>query len=202
MTKAAYLVQAETMADGHLFTPSPDVAPSSFRPWLAVPRGDRFVFKFTPVHAGWSAGSDFLFGSPRPGLAAIAAADVVLLALLVHALGGSRRAALGAGALLALCPAWIMQAGTYLPYLSSLALLLGAAVCVAHGLRSSRFRFAWFAGAGAIRAWPSSAVSTTLRSCSCRSWFSSSPVVAATPFEPGDPTASRWPPSSPVPFLS
>jgi hypothetical protein len=146
--EGAYLVQAETIAHGSLFTRSPGVATSSFLPWLAVPRGGRFLFKFTPVYAGWLAGSDFLFGSARPGLAAIAAADVILLTLLVRALGGSRRAALGAGALLALSPAWIIQAGTYLPYLFSLALLLGAAVCVAHGVRS--LRSGWFVGAGAI----------------------------------------------------
>ena len=125
--EGAYLAQAETMASGHLFSDAPTVGRSAFRPWLAVERGHRFVFKFTPIHAGLLAAADVAAGSPRWALAVIAAADVVLLALLVRALGGSARASLGAGLLLALCPAWIVQSGVYLPYLSSLALLLAAA---------------------------------------------------------------------------
>lgn len=146
--EGSYLTQAETLSRGHLFTNAPAVGTRSFRPWLAVQRNGSFVFKFTPVHAGWLAASDAVFGSPVVALAVIAAADVVLLALLVRALGASHRAALLAGVLLAISPAWFLQSGTYLPYLSGLALLLGAATCVVHGTRAGRG--GWFVAAGAV----------------------------------------------------
>lgn len=149
--EGSYLTQGESLAAGHLLTPAPQPAPAAFRPWLSVLRGDSFVSKFTPVHASALALSDAAFGSPVPALAAIAAAGVVLLALLVVTLGGSHRAGLGAGALLVASPAWLVQSGTYLPYLSSLALLLAAALGVAKGAvaGSTGRRVGWFALGGA-----------------------------------------------------
>ena len=145
--EGSYLSQGEALAAGHLLTPAPDVAPASFRPWLSVERDGSFIFKFTPSHASVLGASDVVFGSPVPALAVIAAASVVLLALLVTALGGSHRAGLGAGALLMISPAWIVQSGTYLPYLSNLALLLAAALGAAKG--AARGRAGWFVLSGA-----------------------------------------------------
>lgn len=149
--EGSYLTQGQSLAAGHLLTPAPQQAPAAFRPWLSVLRGDSFVSKFTPVHASVLAVSDTAFGSPVPALAVIAAAGVVLLALLVVALGGSHRAGLAAGALLVMSPAWLVESGTYLPYLSGLALLLAAALGVAKASAATSIgrRVGWFALGGA-----------------------------------------------------
>ncbi len=146
--EGSYLTQAESLAAGHLLTPAPSTATSAFRPWLAVQRDDRFVFKFTPAEAGLLGASIFVFGSAVPALAVVAAGTAVLLALLVVALGGSHRAGLLAGALLVLSPAWIVQSGTYLPYLPGLGLLLATTLLGATA--AARRRPGWMVAAGAV----------------------------------------------------
>lgn len=145
--EGAYLAQAEALASGHVLPPAPDKHPTSYLPWFSTYRHGVFVYKYTPVHASFLAASILTTGSPLPALPVLAAADVVLFALLVRAVGASHRAALGAGVLLALSPSWFIQAGTYLPYLSTLALLLGFALGVVVGTQRHRARYLLLAGA-------------------------------------------------------
>src|ERR671917_2098745 len=65
-----YLLQANALAEGHLFPPAPEQA-DAFRPFLSVLSDGRFVLKYAPVHASILAGSKKLTGDARPALALI-----------------------------------------------------------------------------------------------------------------------------------
>jgi len=133
--EAIYLLQADALAHGHLFPPAPE-HPESFQPWLSVLSGDRYLLKYSPVHASLLA-LGILVGSPRIALGLVAAAAVVMAYLLAKEVLDDRRQAALAGAFFALSPLFLIQSVTFLPYLSSLALLMAFAVALLRGMRSS-----------------------------------------------------------------
>lgn len=133
--EAIYLFQADALAHGNLFPPAPE-HPESFRPWLSVLSGDRYVLKYSPVHASFVA-LGFVLGNPRLALGFIAGALVVLSYLLAKEVLGDRGRAALASAFFALSPLFLIQSITFLPYSSNLLLLMAFAVALLRGIRSS-----------------------------------------------------------------
>ena len=129
---SVYVAMARLIETGAVTLPA-DADP--FRPWASAVVGDRVVLKYTPPWPAVIAAGELLTGSPRAALAVSAAAAAVLVALLAAEVLRDRAVALTAGALFALSPVVVVQSGTYLPYLSSLALGLGAAVLLLSGAR-------------------------------------------------------------------
>jgi 4-amino-4-deoxy-L-arabinose transferase-like glycosyltransferase len=129
---SVYVAMARLLQTGAVTLPADhDV----FRPWASAVVGDRVVQKYAPPWPALIAAGDLLTGSPRAALAVSAAAAAVLVALLAAEVLRDRTVAVLAGALFALSPVVVVQSGTYLPYLFSLALGLGAAVLLLSGTR-------------------------------------------------------------------
>ena len=129
---SVYVAMARLLETGAVTLPA-DSDP--FRPWASAVVGDRVVLKYTPPWPAVIAAGDLLTGSPRAALAVSAAAAAVLVALLAAEVLRDRAVAVGAGTLFALSPVVVVQSGTFLPYLPSLALGLGAAVLLLSGTR-------------------------------------------------------------------
>jgi hypothetical protein len=129
---SVYVAMARLLETGAVTLPA-DSDP--FRPWASAVVGDRVVLKYTPPWPAVIAAGDLLTGSPRAALAVSAAAAAVLVALLTAEVLRDRVVAVTAGALFALSPVVVVQSGTYLPYLPSLALGLSAAVLLLSGTR-------------------------------------------------------------------
>ncbi len=140
-----YLLQANALAEGHLFPPAPKHA-EAFRPFLSVLSDGRFVLKYAPVHASILAVSVRLTGEARPALALIAVGVLVLTyALAKEVLGEPFLAAL-ATAFLALSPLFLVQTATFLAYCSSLLLLEGFALALLRGVRLNSRRLLSLSG--------------------------------------------------------
>jgi hypothetical protein len=129
---SVYVAMARLLETGAVTLPADSDA---FRPWASAVVGDRVVLKYTPPWPAFIAAGDLVTGSPRAALAVSAAAAAVLVALLTAEVLRDRVVAVTAGALFALSPVVVVQSGTYLPYLFSLALGLGAAVLLLSGTR-------------------------------------------------------------------
>jgi hypothetical protein len=129
---SVYVAMARLLETGAVTLPA-DSDP--FRPWASAVVGDRVVLKYTPPWPVLIAAGDLLTGSPRAALAVSAAVAAVLVALLAAEVLRDRVVAVTAGALFALSPVVVVQSGTYLPYLFSLGLGLGAAVLLLSGTR-------------------------------------------------------------------
>ncbi|WP_091438835.1 hypothetical protein [Geodermatophilus poikilotrophus] len=129
---SVYVAMARLIQTGAVTLPADADA---FRPWASAVVGDRVVLKYTPPWPAVIAAGDLLTGSPRAALAVSAAAAAVLVALLTAEVFRDRVVAVAAGALFALSPVVVVQSGTFLPYLFSLALGLGAAVLLLSGTR-------------------------------------------------------------------
>jgi len=142
--EAIYLLQADALAHGHLFPPAP-AHPESFRPWLSVLSGDKYLLKYSPVHASFVAFGSLL-GSPRLALGLIAGTVVVLAYLLAKEVLGNRKQAALAGAFFALSPLFLIQSVTFLPYSSNLLLLMAFAVALLRGMRTSGRLWLWTSG--------------------------------------------------------
>ena len=116
---------------GHLTLPS-SYAP--YRPWASGVQGGHVVLKYTPIWpAVLAAGS--AFGSMRVGVAAAAAAAVVLTALLGREVFGRWTEGMVAAPILLLSPLFLVQAGTFLSYLFQLVLDLAIVLLVLGALR-------------------------------------------------------------------
>ena len=131
-----YLLQATALADGDLFPAAPKQA-DAFRPWLSVVDGDRYVLKYTPVHAAILAVGIRLTGSARSSLGLIAAGVVLLSYALAKEILGERSLAALAAVFIAVSPLFIVQSATFLPYTSMLLLLEGFAVALLRGARTN-----------------------------------------------------------------
>ncbi|SHN55628.1 hypothetical protein SAMN05660350_00601 [Geodermatophilus obscurus] len=129
---SVYVAMARLLEAGTVTLPADHDA---FRPWASAVVGDRIVLKYTPPWPAVIAAGDLLSGSPRAALAVSAAAAAAHVALLAAEVLRDRAVALTAGGLFALSPVVVVQSGTYLPYLFSLALGLGAAVLLLSGTR-------------------------------------------------------------------
>ncbi len=130
-----YLLQATALADGDLFPAAPEQA-DAFRPWLSVLDGDRYVLKYTPVHAAILAVGIRLAGTARFSLALVAAGVVLLSYALAKEVLGERRVAALAAVFLAVSPLFVVQSATFLPYCSMLLLLEGFALALLRGART------------------------------------------------------------------
>ena len=130
--EAIYRLQAETLAQGHLFPAAPRPA-GSFTPWLAAVVGDHYVLKYPPVVTALPAVSIRLTGSWLPALAVVAAAAVVATYHLGVAALGDRKAATVGTALFASSPLVLVQSALLLPYLPTLVLLELAALGLLRG---------------------------------------------------------------------
>lgn len=130
-----YLLQATALADGDLFPAAPEQA-DAFRPWLSVVSGDRYVLKYTPVHAAILAVGIRLTGTPRASLALIAAGVVLVGYGLAREVLGERHLAALASTFLAVSPLFVVQSATFLPYCSMLLLLEGFALALLRGART------------------------------------------------------------------
>ncbi|WP_462187000.1 MULTISPECIES: DUF7846 domain-containing protein [unclassified Frankia] len=132
-----YLLHARTLAEGRLFPPAPDPAPS-YLPWLGTVVGDHYVLKYTPFVPAIFAIGIVLTGSIDPALAMIVMAAVVVTYLLGAELSGSRRTAALAATLLAFSPLVILQSAMVLSYLPTLVLLQVTVLGVLRGRRRRR----------------------------------------------------------------
>ncbi|MDP8975975.1 MAG: glycosyltransferase family 39 protein [Actinomycetota bacterium] len=142
--EAIYLLQADALAHGHLFPPAPK-HPEAFRPWLSVLSGDKYLLKYSPVHASFVA-VGIVLGSHRIALGLIAGGVVVLSYLLAKEVLGDRPQAALASAFLALSPLFLIQSITFLPYSSNLLLLMAFAFALLRGMRSSGRLWLWASG--------------------------------------------------------
>ncbi|MGH9037403.1 MAG: hypothetical protein ACRD0O_16725, partial [Acidimicrobiia bacterium] len=132
--EAVYLLQAETLRHGHLFPVAPAPA-ESFRPWLHTIDGDRFIPKYTPVHAAMLAVGRTVSGSYRGALALLAAGTVGACYLLAREVLRSRRQAVLAAGFLVASPLFLIQSATFLNYLPTFGLLMGFAAALLAGVR-------------------------------------------------------------------
>jgi hypothetical protein len=143
--EAIYLLQAETLREGHLFPPAPHPS-EAFLPWLAADGGDRYIPKYTPVHPGLIALVHAVTGTQHAALAVIAAAAVLSAAWLAREALGGRRRAVVAAAIVALSPSFLIQSATFLSYLSALVLLQAFAAALMAGSRRRSRRLIALAG--------------------------------------------------------
>ncbi len=142
-----YLLQADALAEGRLAPVAPEHDAEAHLPWFSVARDGRYVLKYAPVHASVLAAAEVVSRSTRAALGAIAAAQVLLVIALARELGASRRAALVAGGLFATAPLVLQLDITYLPYGTSVSLLLAAATAGWRAHRRSSRPWAIVAGA-------------------------------------------------------
>ncbi|MGY1690807.1 glycosyltransferase family 39 protein [Geodermatophilus sp. SYSU D01105] len=129
---SVYVAMARLLESGSVTLPAGDDA---FRPWASAVVGDRVVLKYSPPWPAVIAAADLLTGTPRAALALTAAATVVLTAVLAAQVLRDRVAGVVAGVLLLLSPVFLVQAGTFLPYLFQLALGLGFATLLLSAVR-------------------------------------------------------------------
>lgn len=144
---AGYLSQANALRAGELTLSAADHDPS-FLPFLSGVEGDRVVFKYQPPWPALIAASEAVTGSPKGALAVTGLASALAVAALAYEVTLRRRAALAAGFVFATSPWFFIQAGTYLAYPASAALLCGATALVLRASRTGAARL--WAGAGAV----------------------------------------------------
>jgi 4-amino-4-deoxy-L-arabinose transferase-like glycosyltransferase len=143
--ESVYLLQAKSLANGHLFPKAPHPA-ASFAPWLGVTHGGHYVLKYTPVVAGFFALSILTTGGFVAGLAVLAAALVAATFLLAGEVTGSRPVAATAAVLLAASPVVIVQSALILPYVLFLVLAELALWAMFAGARRDSAAMLAFAG--------------------------------------------------------
>jgi len=130
---SVYVAMARLIEHGHVTLPA--AGHEAFRPWASAIVGDRIVLKYTPPWPAVLAAAELLTGSVRVGLGVAAAAAAVLTALVAGEVLRDRTAGVVAGVLLVLSPVFLVQSGTYLPYVPQLAMELGAAFLLLSGVR-------------------------------------------------------------------
>lgn len=133
LDEPVYVMQAKALLNGDLTLPAEQAR--FHQPFFTGVRGDRLVFKYTPVWPAVLAASQALFGSMRLALGATAAAAVVAMALFARELTGDRRRGVAAAALLALCPLFVFHAALFVSYVFSLACSLWFGWGLLNGLR-------------------------------------------------------------------
>lgn len=135
--EALYRLQAQVLAQGHLFPVAPR-PPESFAPWLAVVVDGHYVLKYTPVVPAMYAVSLLVTGGTAAALAVLAAALVVLTYLLGCEVVGDRRVAALAAVLMAASPLVVVQSALLLPYLPFVVLTELAVLALLRGTRRRR----------------------------------------------------------------
>jgi hypothetical protein len=130
---SVYVAMARLIEHGQVTLSAADH--QAFRPWASAVIGDRIVLKYTPPWPTVLAAGELVTGTPRAALAATAAATAVLTALLTTEVTRSRGTGLVAGALLLTSPVFLVQSGTYLPYVFQLACGLAFGYLLLTGVR-------------------------------------------------------------------
>ncbi|WP_246055664.1 DUF7846 domain-containing protein [Halonotius roseus] len=142
--EGVYLMQASMLLEGQLTLSAGDLA-DVFRPWFFIEDGGDLYSKYNPVPSAMFAVSMALFNEPRVTLAAIAAGNAVLVAIL-GSMVADRRVGLLAGGLFAISPMTLFTSSVFLPYAPTTLLNLAFAVTYLHGVRTGLLRAAAAAG--------------------------------------------------------
>ena len=139
-----YVYQARMLAQGHV-TLAARVHAQFFYPWLFGRRGSRLFSQYQP---GWPSviALAHLLGDERIALVIAAVAAVVATWFLAQQVAPG--SGIFAALVLLISPIFVVQAGLYLSYLWTAALLTGALACFVAGVRTSRRAF--FVGGGAL----------------------------------------------------
>ncbi|MFQ3475512.1 hypothetical protein HKK80_04520 [Halonotius sp. F2-221B] len=142
--EGVYLMQASMLLEGQLTLSAGELA-DVFRPWFFIEDGGELYAKYNPVSPAMFAVSMALFGEPRVTLAAVAAGNAVLVAIL-GSMVADRRVGLLAGGLFAISPMTLFTSSVFLPYAPTTLLNLAFAVAYLHGVRTGSLRAAAVAG--------------------------------------------------------
>ena len=136
-----YVYQARMLAQGHV-TLAARVHAEFFYPWLFGRRGSRLFSQYQP---GWPSviAVAHLLGDERIALAIAAVAAVVATWFLAQQVAAG--SGIFAALVLLISPIFVVQAGLYLSYLWTAALVTGALACFVAGVRTPR-RSAFAAG--------------------------------------------------------
>ncbi|MFO7927034.1 MAG: glycosyltransferase family 39 protein [Halobacteriota archaeon] len=145
--EGVYLLQAGLLLQGQFELHAGDLA-GAFRPWFFIEDGGRLYPKYAPVPAAMFAVSMALFGEPRVTLAAVAAANAVLVYVL-GSMAFDRRVGVVAAALFAASPLALVTTSAFLPYAPTTTLNLLFAVAYLRSVRDESILAAAVAG-GAI----------------------------------------------------
>ncbi len=142
--EGVYLLQAAMLLEGQLELHAGDLA-GAFRPWFFVEDGGRLYSKYNPVPAAMYAVSMALFDEPRVTLAAVAAGNAALVAVLGTQVF-DRRVGVVAAAIFAASPMALLTSAVFLPYAPTTLLNLAFAVCYLRGVREGHLSSAALAG--------------------------------------------------------
>ena len=142
--EGVYLLQAAMLLEGQVELQAGELA-GAFRPWFFVEDGGRLYPKYTPVPAAMYAVSMALFGEPRVTLAAVAAGNTGLVALL-GTLVFDRRVGVVAAVLFAASPLALITSAVFLPYAPTTFLNLCFAVAYLYSIRDGSLVAAGVAG--------------------------------------------------------
>lgn len=110
--EAVYLQQAAMLLEGQLRTTTE--IPEAFRPWFFVMEENALYSKYSPVPAAVFA-LGMAIGAPRLALAAVAAGNVLLVALLTME-AFDRQTGLLAAVMLVATPFFLLTSAVFLPY--------------------------------------------------------------------------------------
>ncbi|HUQ39481.1 MAG TPA: glycosyltransferase family 39 protein [Acidimicrobiales bacterium] len=132
--EAVYRLQADAIAHGHLFPPTPALH-DSFRPWLGAVSGGHYVLKYSLALPSLMAVSQLLVGSFDLYLAAVGAGVAGATYLLALELLDDRRHALVAAGLVVGSPVVLLHSALLLPYLPTMLFLELFAWALVRGTR-------------------------------------------------------------------
>jgi hypothetical protein len=133
-----YVLQARTLAEGHLSLPQYGADTKFFQPWFTGPLGGHLIFVFPPGWPAALAAAELLFGSFQVALALVTTATVIAMYVFARVVTRDQRTAVVAAALIAASPILIVQSGLFLSYTYTLALALFFGAALLHGVRTSR----------------------------------------------------------------
>lgn len=142
-----YVLQARTLAEGHLSLPQYGADTRFLQPWFTGPKGGHLIFVFPPGWPAALAAAELLFGSLQVALALVTAATVLAMYVFARVVTRDQRTAVVAAALIAASPILIVQSGLFLSYTYTLALALFSGAALLHGVRTSRSTLLALAGA-------------------------------------------------------
>jgi hypothetical protein len=140
--EAVYLQQAAMLLEGQLRMTTE--FPEAFRPWFFVMEGNELYSKYSPVPAAIFA-LGLAVGVPRLSLAAVAAGNVLLVALLTTE-AFDRRTGVLAAALLVATPFFLLTSSVFLPYAPTTLFNLTFVLAYIRAIRRRSLVYAGLAG--------------------------------------------------------
>lgn len=132
-----YVQEGRALSEGALVLP-PEFVPDHVPFLTATNDRGEVVFKYTHAWPSVLAASYRLFGTERPATALMGAAGVLAVGALALGVTGRRDVALLAGALLVVCPLWLVLSASFLSYAFSLSCGLGASALLLLDTREPR----------------------------------------------------------------